>query len=129
MRGNSAQLHRRSHGKKEPEPFGECPCGSRCRFFRGWKAVSSWFGLACKDGAENCINDKADRPEGALDLEREIRFDDDGVRDQGEERPRVGEGEEPVGNTAALRSQKPQLQQRAGSTEKKERKSDRQSQC
>jgi len=56
--------------------------------------------------------------------EREIRLNERGIEDEGEQRPGVGEGEETPENGGSLLAGEPVLQQWAGRGEQEERQSD-----
>jgi len=53
-----------------------------------------------------------------------VRLDQGGVGDESKQRAGVREGEEAIGNVAPLLAEEPDLQQRAGRSEKEEREAD-----
>ncbi len=81
--------------------------------------------LAGEDGAEDCEEEEAEGPEGSLELEGEVGFDEGGVGEEREERTGVREGEEAVGDGAFVGVCQPDLQEWAGGGEEEEGKADR----
>ena len=61
--------------------------------------------MSCEDRAEDGVNDEAECPERSLKSEREVRFDNKRVGEQGKEGACIGQCKEPVRDASAGRGE------------------------
>jgi len=80
--------------------------------------------LSREDHAEDDVEDEAEGPEDSLELEGEVRLDEGGIGEEGEEGACVRKGEEAVPDLASFAAGEPDLQERAGGGQEEEGQAD-----
>src|ERR1700691_3530876 len=127
MAGDGTQLHRRTGRKQEPEQLRAEGTARRIGRKRGLRLGASRRRSLKPPGngsAEYCVHLEPGGPPSSLHLQREVRFNQHGIKDQRQQRSGVGEREQLPRHAGLLLPRQPQLQQRAGRRKQEEGQSD-----
>ena len=119
--GDREEQHHAAGGQGEPEQFA---CQGRRLFdvvVVGRLRVGPWAMpyFVPAPARESGVEGEADRPTVGLRLARELRFEDERIGEQREERADVGKGVKAIRRDAWVGLAEPRLQQRAGGGEDK----------